>query len=184
MHSLEKSLEFNWCEKRTETGLGRWTAVSLYLTHTHTHARAHTHCVAIFPLCSCCQSHRVIQQTFLLQCYHTHSCEGWCCSRQPIYWYIDKADISADTWHFLIIGITQEFARFCVLFFGPISNISVLSEFNKRKLSVVQSFTSLTQMKFHLILLKCKVEYHQLSTMLTNPVFPINITKGQHVYWK
>ncbi len=34
--------------------------------------------------------------------------------------------------------------RFCVLFLGPISNISVLSEFNRRKLLVIQSFTFLT----------------------------------------
>ncbi len=72
--------------------------------------------------------------------------------------YIDKADISADICHFLIIGISQD-SVYC--FFGPISNISVLSEFNNKKVLVVQSFTSLTQMKFHQILLKCKVEYHQ-----------------------
>ncbi len=34
--------------------------------------------------------------------------------------------------------------RFCVLFLGPISNISVLSEFNRRKLLVIQSFIFLT----------------------------------------
>ncbi len=34
--------------------------------------------------------------------------------------------------------------RFCVLFFSPISDISVLSEFNRRKLLVIQSFTFLT----------------------------------------
>ncbi len=31
-----------------------------------------------------------------------------------------------------------------MLFFGPISNISVLSEFNRRELLVIQSFTFLT----------------------------------------
>ncbi len=31
-----------------------------------------------------------------------------------------------------------------LLFLGPISNISVLSEFNRRKLLVIQSFTCLT----------------------------------------
>ncbi len=34
--------------------------------------------------------------------------------------------------------------RFYVLFFGPISNFSVLSEFNRIKLLLIQSFTFLT----------------------------------------
>ncbi len=74
---------------------------------------------------------------------------------------------------------------YCVLFLGPISNISVLSEFNRRKLLVIQSFiflrhsVSLDSLEVSSGLVEI---YSVISiTMETNPAFYNNITKGQHV---
>ncbi len=76
--------------------------------------------------------------------------------------------------------------KFCVQFLGPISNISVLSEFNRRKLLVIQSFIFLTHSVSldSLKVLSGLVEIYSWVfsiTMETNPIFSNNITMGQHI---
>ncbi len=66
-------------------------------------------------------------------------------------WFSKEMLLSNITPRFLTVEVTVHLSscklwskRICVLFFGPISNISVLSEFNRIKWLVIQSFTFLT----------------------------------------